>query len=101
MSVGASSGDIRLVADVMLPGVPVVVPLDAFSSLAEWRAHPQASPMLESLLDARGGIKGRMADLLADEAGAESVLSVPLRTLIEMPGVPIDHADVEALLSSV
>ncbi|MHC9043256.1 glycoside hydrolase family 3 C-terminal domain-containing protein [Microbacterium saperdae] len=96
--VGASSRDIRLVASVDLPGNPVIVPLDAFSSLAEWKAHPLAGPALQTLLDQRGGIRGRMGDLLSDPAGADSVLSVPLQTLIEMPGVPIDHADVDALL---
>lgn len=99
--VGASSRDLRVRATVDLPGTPVIVPLDAFSSLAEWRAHPVAGLALAELLEQRGGIRGRMADLLGDEAGADSVLSVPLQTLIEMPGVPLDRADVDVLLAQL
>lgn len=96
--VGRSSRDVALSAEVDVPGTPVRVPLDGYSSLAEWRDDPEAGPALEALLTERGGIRGRMADLLADETGADSVLSVPLVSLIEMPGVPLERSDVDRLL---
>ncbi|WP_186376984.1 fibronectin type III-like domain-contianing protein [Curtobacterium pusillum] len=96
--VGRSSRDVALSAEVDVPGTPVRVPLDVYSSLAEWRDDPKAGPALEALLAERGGIRGRMADLLADETGADSVLSVPLVSLIEMPGVPLERTDVDRLL---
>ena len=96
--VGSSSRDLRLAATVDVPGRPVIVPLSTEATLAEWFAHPTGGPALRSLLDERGGFKGRMADLLADEIGAESVLGVPLSTLLEFPGVPLTAGDAERIL---
>jgi beta-glucosidase len=53
-------------------------------------------PQVQRILDDRGGIKGRMADLLSDETGRDSVLEVPLQSLLEFPGVPLTLQDTMA-----
>jgi beta-glucosidase len=97
----SSSGDLRLAADATLPGEPFDVPLTVWSSLGEWFAHPTGGPALTELLAARGGLKGRMADLLSDETGKDSVLGVPLLSLTEFPGFPIDSEDATHILETI
>ncbi|MFJ8931529.1 beta-glucosidase [Streptomyces sp. NPDC102364] len=96
--VGASSRDVRLEAAVDVPGKPVIVPLNLFSTLGEWLDHPVLGHELRALLDARGGIQGRIGDLLADEAGQDSVRGIPVATVLEFPGVPVNAEDAERLL---
>jgi beta-glucosidase len=95
--IGSSSRDIRAAADVEIPGRRVQIPLTVWSTFREWREHPTVGPQLEKLLASRGGIRGRMADLLSDETGQDSVLDVPLHTLLEFPGVPLTAADAQRL----
>ena len=98
---GSSSRDLRLTADATIPGDPLDVPLTVWSNLREWYAHPVAGPRLKDLIKGRGGLKGRLADLLADEAGQDSVLGQPVLSLIEFPGVPIDDQDVKRILETI
>jgi beta-glucosidase len=95
---GSSSRDLRLAAGATIPGAPLDIPLTVWSTLAEWFADPVAGDVLRDLIAARGGLKGRMADLLADETGRDSVLGLPLLTLIEFPGFPVDDDDVARIL---
>jgi beta-glucosidase len=95
--IGSSSRDIRAAVDVEVPGRPVSIPLTVWSTFRDWREHPTVGPRLEELLASRGGIRGRMADLLSDETGRDSVLDVPLQSLLEFPGVPLTAADAQAL----
>ncbi|WIY00993.1 glycoside hydrolase family 3 C-terminal domain-containing protein [Amycolatopsis mongoliensis] len=97
--VGSSSRDIRLSTLVTLPGHPVEKQLTAWSTLGEWSDHPRLGTALWELLEERGGARGRMGDLLSDEAGRRAVLGSPLKGLLEFPGIPLDDADVEALLA--
>jgi beta-glucosidase len=97
----SSSRDLRLAADATIPGEPLDVPLTVWSSLGEWFAHPAGGPALTELLAARGGLKGRMADLLSDETGKDSVLGVPLLSLTEFPGFPVDGEDVTHILKTI
>jgi beta-glucosidase len=78
--IGSSSRDIRATVDAEIPGRPVAIPLTVWSTFREWREHPTVGPQLEQLLAGRGGIRGRMADLLSDETGRDSVLDVPLQS---------------------
>ena len=95
--IGSSSRDIRSTVDVEIPGRPVALPLTVWSTFREWREHPTVGPQLEKLLAARGGIRGRMADLLSDETGQDSVLDVPMQSLLEFPGVPLTADDAQRL----
>jgi beta-glucosidase len=97
--IGSSSRDIHATVDVETPGRPVAIPLTVWSTFREWREHPTVGPQLEKLLDARGGMRGRMADLLSDETGQDSVLDVPLQSLLEFPGVPLTANDAQRLLT--
>ncbi len=97
----SSSRDLRLSTDATIPGEPLDVPLTVWSSLGEWFAHPTGGPALTELLSARGGLKGRMADLLGDETGKDSVLGVPLLTLMEFPGFPVDAEDATHILKTI
>ena len=101
MFAGSSSRDLRLAADATIPGEPIEVSLTVWSSLGEWFAHPVAGPALTDLIAAGGGLKGRMADLLADETGQDSVLGLPLLTLIEFPGFPVDDKDITHILATI
>jgi hypothetical protein len=42
-----------------------------------------------------------MADLLGDETGKDSVLGVPLLTLMEFPGFPVDAEDATHILKTI
>ncbi len=96
--VGASSRDIRLRGTVDLPRTPFDKPLTVGSTLDEWYRHPDLGPRLTTLIDDRGGVRGRAGDLLSDPVGRTSILSVPMRGLVQFPGFPIDEHDVNQLL---
>ncbi|WP_205754015.1 beta-glucosidase family protein [Arthrobacter nitrophenolicus] len=96
---GASSRDLRLSAPVDVPAHRVARPLTVWSTFGEWQNDPEAHARLARLIENRGGIRGRMADLLEDETGRASVLSFPLRALVEFPGFPVELDDVELLVS--
>lgn len=98
---GSSSRDLRLSAEACVPGEPVNVPLTVWSSLGEWFAHPVGGLALKARIEAGGGIRGRMADLLADETGKDSVLGLPLLTLLEFPGFPVENWDIEKILAQL
>jgi beta-glucosidase len=97
VAVGSSSRDLRLTAEIELTGVTVRAPLSVWSTLRDWFDHPVCGPRLKALIESRGGITGRVADLLGDETGQDSVLDVPLQGLIEFPGVPLEVEDAERL----
>lgn len=97
VSVGSSSRDIRLTKTIELPGERISVPLTLWSTFREWLDDPTLGPRISELVESRGGIRGRMADLLADETGRSSVLDVPLSTLVEFPGVPLSEPDIARL----
>ncbi len=96
--VGSSSRDIRLTAEVVVPGEPFRIPLTVWSSLGEWFDHPTAGPALRGLIEERGGIKGRMGDLLADPVSRNSALGATLIGLCEFPGFPVTGDEAHALL---
>jgi beta-glucosidase len=98
--VGASSRDIRLTAVVELAGQPVEPRLTGWSTLEEWFAHAELGPRLQSLIDERGGVRGRAGDLLNDPVGRKSILTVPLLGLARFPGFPVRPEDVSALLEA-
>ncbi|MGI5128812.1 glycoside hydrolase family 3 C-terminal domain-containing protein [Pseudonocardia sp. CA-107938] len=98
--VGSSSRDIRLRTAVTVPGEPVVPPLTLWSTLADWSDHPDVGLALWKLVQDRGGMPGRVGDLLGDETGRHSVLAWPLVALLQFPGVPLTEADAIDLLSA-
>jgi beta-glucosidase len=100
ISVGSSSRDLRLRQTVEVPGRPVRVPLTVWSPLRDWMANPATGPALRKLIDERGGIKGRMGDLLNDPVSQDSILGFPLVGVTEFPGFPFSGAEAEDLLRS-
>jgi beta-glucosidase len=94
---GGSSRDLRLQQTVDVPGEPLVIALNAWSTLGEWLDHPELGPRLLEIFKSRGGVKGRVGDLLADEAGQDSVRGIPLGTIADFPGVPLELHDIEQL----
>ncbi len=97
----ASSRDVRCSVDVAFPGRPVDAPLTPWSTLGEWLEHEIAGPVLNDLLDSRGGIRGRMGDLLSNKADRGSALSRPLASVIEFPGVPVDAEEINAICARI
>lgn len=77
------------------------VPLSVWSTYGEWMQDDHAGAAIDAELERRGGIRGRMADLLSDETGRDSVLGVPMLTLAEFPGFPLELADLEQILSAL
>jgi beta-glucosidase len=99
--VGSSSRDLRLRALVDVPGHAYELPLTLWSPFREWLAHPGAGPAVRRLIDERGGVRGRMGDLLGDPVGRDSVLGNPMLALSQFPGFPINEADAEAVLAGL
>jgi beta-glucosidase len=100
VEVGSSSRDIRLSSSVNIPANPVPRPLTVWSTFGEWDSDTDAGPRLARLIEGRGGIRGRMGDLLKDETGRASVLAFPLRALVEFPGFPVNLEDIEQLVAA-
>jgi beta-glucosidase len=101
VSVGSSSRDIRLQTSVDVPGHLVEVPLTVWSQVGDWMTHPVAGPALGRLVEERGGIKGRIGDLLSDPLSQNSALIFPLISVTEFPGFPISTEDAQELLSQL
>ena len=99
VQVGSSSRDLRCSTQLELPGHPSHTPLTIWSTYGQWCADPAGGPALQQIIEARGGVRGRMADLLSDETGRDSVLGVPLQSLVEFPGFPVEQADIDHILA--
>jgi beta-glucosidase len=99
VSVGSSSRDIRLQATVEVRGHPVEVPLTVWSQLGDWMTNPATGPALRKLIEERGGIKGRLADLLSDPVSQDSALIFPLISVTQFPGFPVSAEEAQALLT--
>ena len=99
VSVGSSSRDIRLHGTVEVPGHPVEIPLTIWSPLGDWLGHPVAGPALRALIDARGGITGRLGDLLSSEVSANSALGSPIASVTQFPGFPVSIEEAEDVLN--
>jgi len=84
-----------------VPGHLVEVPLTVWSQLGDWMTHPVAGPALGRLVEERGGIKGRIGDLLSDPVSQNSALIFPLISVTEFPGFPISTEDAQELLSQL
>ncbi|GAA1917797.1 glycoside hydrolase family 3 C-terminal domain-containing protein [Microbacterium aoyamense] len=101
INVGSSSRDIRLSAEVALEGETLRQPLSIWSTWGELRADEGAAAALDAAITRGGGLRGRVADLIVDEIGRQSVLELPLQTLVEFPGFPVSRDDVEAIIDRV
>ncbi len=95
--VGSSSRDLRVSKAATIEGEPVVKPLTLWSTFGEWLDHPVLGPRLKGIFEERGGLKGRINDLLSDKAGQGSVRSSPLVSIAEFPGVPLQPDDLAML----
>lgn len=94
---GSSSRDLRLEKTIEVAGEPVVIPLTPWSTLGEWLDHPVGGPVLQGIFDSRGGLRGRMGDLMSEEGSRDSARGIPLASISEFPGVPIDIQEIEEL----
>ena len=99
VSVGSSSRDIRLQTTVDVPGHPVEIPLTVWSQLRDWMTHPVVGPALHKLIEERGGITGRVGDLLSDPVSQDSALIFPLISVTQFPGFPVSAEEAQELLS--
>lgn len=98
IALGASSRDLRLQAFVDVPGHAISKRLDLYSTFGDWLDHPSAGDMVRSHFEQRGGLSGRIADLLASDVSAASIREAPLIAVLQFPGVPLEEADVERIL---
>ncbi|SDW88846.1 beta-glucosidase [Arthrobacter sp. cf158] len=97
--IGSSSRDLKLAADVALPGKAIVVPLNQWSTFGDFMDHAVIGPQLRALAESRGGFRGRIGDLLGEEAGRANVLAMPLATIVEFPGIPLEPGDLQDFIS--
>jgi beta-glucosidase len=63
--------------------------------------HPAAGPALSRLIEERGGIKGRIGDLLSDPFSQDLALIFPLISVTQFPGFPISTEEAQELLSQL
>jgi beta-glucosidase len=101
LAVGASSRDLRLKQSAEIAGPVIKSPLTLWSLFGDWMDHPQAAPMLWTLIDNRGGLRGRIGDLFQDEAGRETVRGIPLLTILQLPGIPFTEEEAAAIVADV
>jgi beta-glucosidase len=98
VDVGSSSRDIRAHAQIEVPGERLRHPLSEWSTWGEWWADEDAHELLAEAIERGGGLRGRLADLIVDPTGSESVLGLPLQTLVEFPGFPVKLTQVHELM---
>ena len=99
VSVGASSRDLRLVAEVDLVVDPPVAPLHRNSTLAEWLAHPVGGPtLMEALRNAPGG---DLTSFFENPEDIRMIGSFPLVRLQAMMGDALGGGGVDDLLAEV
>lgn len=96
VAVGASSRDLRGTETVELPGAVHVSPLDAYSSMAEWLAHPAGRDLLVDAL--RNSTAGDLSALVEDESLVRVIGQFPLRRLLPMLGGVFTLDDLAALI---
>lgn len=99
--VGASSTDLRLSGEAVIAGPKISSPLSPWSLFGEWLDHPVGAPLLWELIDARGGLRGRIADLYQDETGRGTARGIPMLTLLQLPGIPFTEAEIVALSEKI
>ncbi len=61
--------------------------------------HPVVGPALHKLIEERGGITGRVGDLLSDPVSQDSALIFPLISVTQFPGFPVSAEEAQELLS--
>ncbi|GAA4836322.1 glycoside hydrolase family 3 C-terminal domain-containing protein [Luteimicrobium xylanilyticum] len=91
--VGASSRDVRLVAEIELAGEVVVPELTVDSTVEAWLAHPVAGPGLRAQLEA----EPRAAAMFFAPGVGEMMRAIPLRRIARFPGFPVPEAELETL----
>jgi beta-glucosidase len=62
--------------------------------------HAVVGPQLQALAESRGGFRGRIGDLMGEDAGRANVLAMPLATIVEFPGVPLEPQDMERFVAA-
>ncbi|MGA7206020.1 MAG: glycoside hydrolase family 3 C-terminal domain-containing protein [Specibacter sp.] len=103
VEVGASSRDLRVSATVSLEGDPVVLTLDANSTISEWLSHPVGGQVLGGAFAAaaaNGGDGGEMAGLFADPSLMKMLGSMPLGRIAAFPGSPLTPEVVAHLVAA-
>lgn len=97
VAVAASSRDLRLIETVEIPGAVAPEPLDAYSTMDEWLAHPSGH---DALIDAmRSSPVGDLSALLEDESLVKLIGQFPLRRLLPMLGGAFTNDDLDALIA--
>lgn len=99
---GASSRDIRAVAEVAVAGDPSGLRLTGRNTLAEWLGHPVGGPLLaERFARARAGTDQEGQGALADPVMRRFLADVPLDVICEFPQSPVPPGTVAELSGEV
>ena len=102
--VGASSRDIRGVAEVEIAGDRVVLPLTLNSSVAEVLEHPVAGPVVreqvEAVMSGAAGFDAAGASMMANAESAMKMLGdFPVGRIASFPGMPVTLDQVQELIA--
>jgi len=100
--VGASSRDIRGTTIVEVAGDDVRLPLTMNSSIAEVLAHPVVGPAVQQQLSGMASLTDGAVGADIMEAGAleKMMASFPIGRLAGFPGMGVDRAQLEQLISA-
>lgn len=96
VGVGESSGDIRLRAEVTIPGDGVPNELTEQSTLGEWLDHPICGRLLRERLNTHHRL-WRIDDI--EPMGMATALDIPL-VRFNGPPLGLDHAAIDALVTA-
>jgi beta-glucosidase len=99
IAVGASSRDLRLRATVCVDAASTGAPLGPMSTLHEWLADPSGSAALGAAMGHGGS--GKPKGVLGDPELLKMIGSFPISTLAAFPGIGLDHATLDALVTHV
>ncbi|MFI2644277.1 glycoside hydrolase family 3 C-terminal domain-containing protein [Streptomyces sp. NPDC018610] len=97
---GSSSRDIRLSAEVSVPGDLSRLRLSGRSTLAEWLAHPVGGPLLSERF-ARARPQGAGPGAMGDPVMRRFLAGIPLDVISEFPQSPVPPEDVAELAALV
>lgn len=99
VAVGASSRDLRLTDTVEVGGLPLALPLDRSSTLAEWLDHPVGCEILLAAL--RTSPVGDLTPMLDDAEQLRMLGSFPMTRLATMVGAGGSTDLVDEMLARV
>jgi beta-glucosidase len=101
-AVGASSRDLRTVAEAEVPGDDTRVPLTADSTVGEWLSDPRGARAIDQAFgSAAGDASSPIAGFFSDPTLNMFLRSIPLGRMVSFPGSPLTAEAVAKLVAGI